>query len=109
MAQKVLIELIDDIDGQPADETVSFSLDGVSYDIDLATKNAEKLRKALAPYVESARRSGGRKKTAARSNSASNGAVDAKTVRAWAQANGIAVPDRGRIPTSVREQYAAAN
>jgi len=30
-------------------------------------------------------------------------------VRAWAQSNGYEVPDRGRIPSSVREAYQAAN
>ena len=41
MAQKVNIVLIDDIDGSEAIETVSFGLDGTSYEIDLSTKNAE--------------------------------------------------------------------
>ena len=60
MAQKVQVILVDDIDGGPADETLSFSLDGVSYEIDLSTANAAKLRDAFAPYVGTARRVGGR-------------------------------------------------
>ena len=32
MAQKVQVILVDDMDGGSADETVSFSLDGVSYE-----------------------------------------------------------------------------
>ena len=44
MAQKVEVLLVDDIDGGEADETVSFSIDGTSYEIDLSKKNAAKLR-----------------------------------------------------------------
>ena len=61
MATKTVTELVDDIDGKPADETVSFGLDGVQYEIDLATDNAEALREALAPWAEAARRTGGRR------------------------------------------------
>ena len=49
MAQKVQVILVDDIDGGAADETVSFSLDGVSYEIDLSTKNAASFRDAPGP------------------------------------------------------------
>ncbi|MBC7269564.1 MAG: Lsr2 family protein, partial [Streptomyces sp.] len=49
MAQKNVVMLIDDLDGGDADETVSFSLDGVSYEIDLNAGNAAKMREALAP------------------------------------------------------------
>ena len=51
MAQKVHIVLEDDLDGSPATETVSFGLDGKTYEIDLNDKNAGKLRDALAQYV----------------------------------------------------------
>ena len=37
---KVITELVDDIDGSTAEETVSFALDGVEYEIDLSTPNA---------------------------------------------------------------------
>jgi len=42
MAQKTLILLQDDLDGSEAAETVSFGLDGKSYEIDLSEKNAQK-------------------------------------------------------------------
>ena len=51
MAQKVQVMLVDDIDGGAADETVTFALDGTSYEIDLTSENAAKLRDALAAYV----------------------------------------------------------
>ena len=44
MAKKVTVTLVDDFDGDgPADETVEFSIDGVSYEIDLSVKNAKRL------------------------------------------------------------------
>ncbi len=108
MAQKVQVLLVDDIDEGKADETVQFSLDGVSYEIDLSSKNAAKLRDALAGYVGVARRvgsRGGRRRGRARSSD--NGS--AREVREWARANGYQVSDRGRVPAEVTEAYRAAN
>ena len=82
MATKTVTELVDDIDGKPADETVSFGLDGVQYEIDLATDNAEALREALTPWAEAARRTGGRR-AGGRPVKVSTD-VDTKAVRAWA-------------------------
>ena len=110
MAQKVMITLIDDTDGSTADETVSFSLDGVNYEIDLTAENAAKLRDAMAPWVGHARRAGGRKATARKTRgSGGGGSSDAAKVREWARANGYTVSDRGRIPAEVTEAYAKAN
>ncbi|MFV2121950.1 histone-like nucleoid-structuring protein Lsr2, partial [Streptomyces sp. Act-28] len=60
MAQKVQVLLVDDLDGGEADETVTFALDGKTYEIDLTTANADKLRSLLEPYTKSGRRTGGR-------------------------------------------------
>src|SRR3954465_9124702 len=78
MAQKVQVILVDDVDGGEATETVSFALDGVSYEIDVSEPNATKLRDALAPGVGHARRLGGRSGgsgggTRARSGGSSSG------------------------------------
>lgn len=108
MAQKVNIVLIDDIDGSDATETVSFGLDGTSYEIDLNDKNAAKLRDALAPYVGAGRKVGGRR-TRSRSAAASSSGASAREVREWARANGHQVPDRGRIPADVRAAFDAAH
>lgn len=104
MATKTVTELIDDLDGKPADETVSFGLDGVQYEIDLATDNAEALREALAAFAGAARRTGGRRGAPVRVATD----VDTKAVRAWAASNGVEVSTRGRIPAHVVEQYRAA-
>lgn len=60
MAQKVQVLLVDDLDGGEADETVTFALDGKTYEIDLTTANADKLRGLLDPYLKGGRRTGGR-------------------------------------------------
>ncbi|RJK96054.1 histone-like nucleoid-structuring protein Lsr2 [Vallicoccus soli] len=121
MAQKVQVILEDDLDGGDADETVSFALDGVSYEIDLSTANAEKLREALSLYVGSARRIGGRTGGGARQRRSSSGggapssgggaarSGDTAAIREWARENGHEVSERGRIPSAVREAYEAAH
>jgi hypothetical protein len=107
MAQRVNIVLVDDIDGGDADETVTFGLDGTSYEIDLSEKHAAKLRDALAPYVGHARRVGGRRTGAKR---ASNGSgPSAREVREWARENGWDLSDRGRVSAEVRQAYEAAH
>ena len=110
MAQRVHVVLVDDIDGSDATETVSFGLDGATYDIDLNEKNAGALRDALAPYIGHARRSGGTRRTrkAAASAAASSG-PSAAEIREWARANGHDVPDRGRVSAEVRQAYDAAH
>src|SRR4051812_50059808 len=61
MAQRIVTEVTDDTNGKPADETVTFGLDGREYEIDLTSKNAAALRKAFDVYVKSGRRIGGRR------------------------------------------------
>ena len=58
MAQKVTVELEDDLDGGPADETVRFGVDGSEYEIDLSKNNAAAFRRKLAPFLEHARKAG---------------------------------------------------
>lgn len=110
MAQKVQIILEDDLDGGEADETVSFALDGTSYEIDLNEANATKMREALAPYVGHARKvTGSRGGRRSSTKSAGGSGPSPKEVREWARENGHDVPDRGRIPAEVREAYDAAH
>lgn len=103
MAQRILVVLIDDIDGSEASETIAFSLEGKEYSIDLNAKNANQLRDAFAPYIQHA---SPRKRRA--SAAAKSGPTPAE-IRAWAQEMGHEVPARGRIPAHVREAYEAAH
>lgn len=98
MAQKTQVILLDDLDGGSADETVTFALDGVSYEIDLTTANAAALRERFAPYVANGRRVTGRSSGRGRKRGGDNRTAE---IRAWARANGQKVNERGRIPAGV--------
>lgn len=111
MAKHTTVTLVDDLDGGEADEQVQFAVDGRSYEIDLSSENAERLRDSLAPYVSAARRAGGRSASAASASngsSASERAVN-RAVREWAVAQGMKISERGRIPSSVLEAYHSAH
>jgi hypothetical protein len=110
MAQKVVIELSDDLDGSQADETITFALDGRSYEIDLSEKNAAKLRKALAPFADAGRKQGGARRESKRvAASRDSNRPDPSAVRAWAASQGIEVAARGRVPAEVIEKFQAAH
>lgn len=109
MAQKTRVVFVDDLSGDELPEgqgqTVSFGLDGSSYEIDLNREHADELRQAFKRYVDAARKVGGRQTT--RRITASR--QDVTAVREWARANGHQVSERGRIPKAVAEAYAAAH
>ena len=110
MAQRIEVLLTDDLDGTNIRAgrggTVTFALDGRTYEIDLNTKNSNALRKVLAPYVEVARPV--RTSRGAKVKRTQVGA-DVRTIKEWARANGYEVNDRGRVPNHVREAFEAAN
>ncbi|MET7403451.1 Lsr2 family protein [Dactylosporangium sp. NPDC005572] len=112
-------QVIDDIDGGPADESLAFGVDGVLYTIDLSAGNAQQLRDALAPFVAAATKIGRRVPTAA-----GGGRISARrmviagpvrrdrahnqAIREWAQQQGIEVSDRGRLPQDLIDRYRTA-
>ncbi len=65
MAKRTIVTLVDDLDGKEAAETVTFTVDGATYEIDLTERNAAKFRRLLAPYIEAARKAkrGGKRKS----------------------------------------------
>ncbi|MBF4561173.1 Lsr2 family protein [Microbacterium sp. VKM Ac-2870] len=115
MAQKVIVELVDDLDGTAIKDgkggSVSFALGKKSYDIDLSDTNLSKLEEALAPFIDAARPSSSAPAAAARRSSSRStrkaSGVDLAAVREWARANGHTVSERGRVPAAVLEAYAA--
>lgn len=109
MAQKVNITLVDDLDGNDADETVTFGLDGVEYEIDLSAGHAQQLREALGVYVGHARRSGGRKRSRSSRTSSNGEGTSAAELREWGRANGYEVSERGRVSSDLREAYHSAH
>jgi hypothetical protein len=118
VAQKVSVQLVDDLDGSEAEATVEFGLDGVSYTIDLSAENSTELRDALALYVDNARRTGGRRRPAGAPTKPSKARQVPATpvereqkqaIRAWARKKGWAIADRGRIPADVMDAYNSAH
>jgi len=113
MAIKHITHLVDDLDGSVLEEgegkQITFSIEGRAYEIDLSSRNADKFYSAVAPFVDAAR-------TVSRTNTPSRRSragrrdndVDLGAVREWARANGHTVSDRGRVPASVLEAYAAS-
>jgi len=110
MAKTTVTSVSDDIDGTPDAETVTFGFQGVAYSIDLAQKNLDKLTKALAPFIAGATRQRGAaiSVVAGKSRAKADRPYEISDLREWAGKNKISVPQRGRIPAVVVEQYLAA-
>jgi Lsr2 len=107
MATKTNVVLVDDLTGDPADTTVTFSLDKTEYEIDLSNDNAAELRQTLSRYVNAARKASGGGRRAVTGKPSFTG-YDTAAVRAWANGQGIEVNARGRIKADVVERFRAA-
>lgn len=111
MAQK--LTFIDDLDGSPIEGdsgSINFSIEGASYEIDLSTENASKLRSVFEKYVSAGRRvRGGTNAPATSSARAKSNPDRLKAIREWAAENGHEVSPRGRIAAPVQEAYDAAH
>jgi hypothetical protein len=119
MAREVITQLIDDVTGERADETVTFGLNGKTFEIDLSEANAKELRASLAGYIESGRRIGGKATKPRRAKSPSQSPSQAaapqpdrtqnQAIRDWARHNGFSIADRGRVPAAVAKAFHAAH
>ena len=109
MAKTTIVTMTDDIDGSKGAQTVTFSVDGAAYEIDLAKKNSAALLKALQPYIDAGRKVRGVSAGRRRSAATAKAPRDLAAVRAWATANGYQVSERGRIASAVFEAYDSAN
>jgi len=115
MAQQIVV--VDDITGEAGATTRRLRVDGVEYDIDLTEESFVDLQEVLRPYLEKARvvPMAKRGKTGAGTGSTEGRGTPVRqkqelpaassTIRAWAAANGIECPKRGRIPAAVVERY----
>ncbi|WOP17254.1 Lsr2 family protein [Raineyella sp. LH-20] len=112
MARRTQIILEDDVDQTPAEHEVSFTFEGVSYEIDLNAEHYAELQEAVAPWISHARRISGRRavrrpgSAAAPKESEGPSATD---IREWAKEQGIDVSARGRVPANVRAAYEEAH
>lgn len=116
MAQKVFVQLVDDLDGtqisQGEGETVHFALDGKQYEIDLTKAHANELRHALAKYIDAGRSAtprGRRNGVRANTRAVEGRRSDLAEIREWARRNGHTVSDRGRVAQPIVEAYDRAN
>jgi hypothetical protein len=114
MAERIVRQLIDDLDGNEipsgGGERIEFAFRGAAYQIDLTAANAAKLDKALKPYVDAAMKVRGRR--GRRSNGSGNGVASKEQlsgIREWARKNGHQVSDRGRIKAEIVEAFEAAH
>lgn len=118
MAQRVQVLLVCDVheDDTPGSQTVTFGLDGATYEIDLCDQHVAELHSSFAPFVGAGRRTSGGRGRPANGRSASAGGRRGGTdrqrtqdIRQWARANGLSVNERGRIPAEIVAQYESAN
>lgn len=113
MATRHIAQLTDDLDGTVLEEgegkQITFSIDGRAYEIDLSDSNANKLYKALAPFVDAARSTGSAANgRVSRGSARAKSDLDLGAVREWARTNGHTVSDRGRVPATIVDAYKAA-
>ena len=107
MAKHMIIT--DDLDGSPHATPVTFALEGTTYSIDLGEQSMVRLRAALAPFIERAQTSQRAALAAIKDrNAGADRGYDLSELRSWAATNEIHLPQRGRIPRAVIDQYRSA-
>jgi hypothetical protein len=113
VARKTVVELVDDLEGSVIEagegEHITFSVNGVDYEIDLKTKNAREFLKTLDFYIDHATKIGSQKRRPGTQAGSARSRSRARDVREWAAANGYAVSARGRIPADIQEAFDAAH
>src|SRR3954464_14024886 len=102
--------LVDDLDGSEGAETITYTVNGQDYEIDLSEDNAEKFHDALEPYIQNSREARrpaepARRRDGRRRGDSGNGRDDIPQIRAWAEANGYEVSARGRIKKEILDAY----
>ncbi|BAH56049.1 histone-like nucleoid-structuring protein Lsr2 [Rhodococcus opacus] len=115
MARKVVVELVDDIDGTvfgEDGESITFSVNGVDYEIDLKDKHASKFHKQIGFFIEHATRVGDRTRRSDRPvapDAPVRRRGNGKEIRAWATEQGYEISSRGRIPAEVEQWFQDAH
>lgn len=113
MAQKVITEFIDDIDGSPAERTFTFAVDGTNYEMDLSTENIAEFKAAIGGFIESARKikgsNNGRRNRSAGASGGRQSREQTQAVREWARGQGHNISNRGRIPSSIQQAFDQAH
>ncbi|WP_162238665.1 histone-like nucleoid-structuring protein Lsr2 [Microbacterium sp. Leaf161] len=112
MSKRVVVELVDDLDGEPIEDgdgggAVNFALQGRQYELDLRAANLAKLEKAVAPFIKVARASKA-KSSSSREPRRRKSTSELAEIREWARAHGHSISGYGRVPAEIREAYAAS-
>ncbi|PRY38933.1 Lsr2 protein [Umezawaea tangerina] len=107
MAYRTVTEFVDDLDGGEAHETVTFGLDGVHYRIDLSEANATRLRQELALFIRHGRRAESTRRSPSATGASAGEAARNRQIRSWAQAAGLPINYRGRIPAEITAMFRA--
>jgi len=97
MTTRTTTTRFDDLDGEPAANTVVFALDRHLYEIDLSDDNATALRQALAPYVDAGTLIGRVRSRPGRDRIGES--------VAGVEITGRPVPERGRIQEAMVNTY----
>ncbi|MGY4967450.1 histone-like nucleoid-structuring protein Lsr2 [Streptomyces sp. 900105245] len=109
MTQKRVTIFVDDITGEetPEGATHTFTLNGVTYEIDLSPDSYDQMLESFSPYLAAGRKVGRSKRSGKSDDGRADGPSTAE-IRAWAKANGYDVNDRGRIPSEIRVAFEGA-
>ena len=111
MARKVVVEVVDDIDGTvfgDDGESIHYAVDGVEYVIDLKDEHARELRETFEYYIDHSTPVGGRKHRSA-APAARRSSDETRKIRAWARGQGYELSSRGRIPAEIEQAFRAAH
>lgn len=103
MARELRAALVDDVDGSPATQTIEFTVAGRSWALDLNDAHAREFMTDVMRWTRHARRTDialGDNRVAARRDPAQT-----RAIRAWATANGLECPPRGKIPKDVEQAF----
>lgn len=119
MGKRVTVTLFDDMEPDlDAAEHLTFAFEGNHYEIDLSTKNANRLRKEMDAWIKHATRVAApstRKprtaSTGSRGNTFSGGepGLPLAEIRKWAIANGHTVSTKGRVSAEIVRAWKAAH
>ncbi len=102
--KKQTVIVLDDIDGTPGANTVPFSFKGINYEIDLSAEHEAQMAEALQSWIAAARRVA---RPRAKASTAAGKGVAAEA-RAYLRSKGYELPERGRIPRELLEEFYAA-
>ena len=98
----------DDVDGTPADETVTFSFDGATYEVDLASPNAAMMRAQFQVWADAGRRVASQRSRRVTGPDALRPSLrrrESAAIRQWARGQGHQIADSGRLPVALVDAF----